>query len=98
MLVIGWPHEPLAQRLVQAGNAGASTLAGINALCFLHPGKFWLDEPPADMGSGILIKSIELPWELAHSEVRFAFNLEASLAPTWQVEPECVNPPETLVF
>lgn len=119
----------LAQRVIQAGKAGASTSGGVNALCFSHSGLFWLDDPPPEMGPGVLVNSIvevprginrvrshlEIlapdntpnrqivasvqggveflidigrvqPWELTHSGVRFIFNVEASLAGTWQVE------------
>jgi hypothetical protein len=41
----------VAQRVVQLGSI---LRAGINAFCYLHGELSWLDEPPADLGSGEL--------------------------------------------
>ncbi len=40
----------VAQRVVRPTD-GAS---GINAYCYLHPGRLWLDAPPGDLGRGNL--------------------------------------------
>jgi hypothetical protein len=31
---------------------------GINAYCYLHPGRLWLDSPPADLGRGKLVNRL----------------------------------------
>ncbi len=40
----------VAQRVVRPSNHAT----GINAYCYLHPGREWFDAPPDDLGRGIL--------------------------------------------
>jgi hypothetical protein len=47
----------VAQRVVRPSDQ----TSGINAYCYLHPGRQWLDEPPSDLGRGTLVRrSIEV--------------------------------------
>jgi hypothetical protein len=41
----------VAQRVVRPSNQAT----GINAYCYLHPGRTWLDAAPADLGRGQLV-------------------------------------------
>lgn len=47
----------VAQRVVQAGVVPYPA-TGINAFCYLHPGRTWLGEAPADLGRGQLAAQI----------------------------------------
>lgn len=44
----------VAQRVVRPKD-GAT---GINAYCYLHPGRSWLDAPPEDLGRGRLVNRL----------------------------------------
>lgn len=44
----------VVQRVVRPSN-GAT---GINAYCYLHPGETWVDEPPANLGRGTLVRRL----------------------------------------
>lgn len=44
----------IAQRVVRPTNHAT----GVNAYCYLHPGRDWLDTPPDDLGRGILTSRI----------------------------------------
>jgi hypothetical protein len=47
----------VAQRVVQVGSA-SHPRSGINAFCYLHGDRFWLDSPPDDLGRGKLVGQI----------------------------------------
>jgi hypothetical protein len=47
----------VAQRVVQTGTSPRRA-SGINARCYAHPGRVWLDEPPDDLGEGQLVNQI----------------------------------------
>jgi hypothetical protein len=40
----------VAQRVARPSDQAS----GVNAYCYLHPGRQWLDEPPLDLGRGTL--------------------------------------------
>ncbi len=44
----------VAQRVVRPSDQAS----GINAYCYLHPGRTWLDEPPSDLGRGLMSGSL----------------------------------------
>jgi len=47
----------ITHRVVQPGS-DPNRKTGINAYCYLHPGQRWLDEPPPDLGAGVLVNQI----------------------------------------
>jgi len=47
----------LAQRVVNIGTQ-TPRATGVNAFCYLHPGRIWLDAPPAALGPGQLVNQI----------------------------------------
>lgn len=47
----------VAQRVVQPGTA-PNRQSGINAYCYLHGDRLWLDTPPADLERGQLVNRI----------------------------------------
>lgn len=52
----------VAQRVVRLPSASSSGAGGVNAFCWLHGDRFWLDVPPDDLGPGKLAGSIvEVP-------------------------------------
>jgi hypothetical protein len=52
----------VAQRVVRLPSASSSGVGGVNAFCWLHGDRFWLDVPPDDIGPGDLAGSIvEVP-------------------------------------
>ncbi len=47
----------VTHRVVQPGTSPYRS-TGINAYCYVHPGRVWLDEPPQDLGPGQLVNRI----------------------------------------